>query len=242
MKPLVIAHRGASGMAPENTLKAFRLAAEQGSDGIELDFMLSLDGIVVITHDENLKRLTGHDIETRRTTLSSLKELDFGEGEKIPTLDEMFQEFSKKFLVINVEIKSTGYRTDGIEKALINVIDKHQLREKILVSSFNPLHLLRMKKLAPDIKRGYLIYERPWLAQRTFWIKGIKATSVNLSAEWCEEMRRFEKYKKLAPQTWVWTVNDEHEMKKWIDRGVNAIITNYPSRLRKILANVSTVC
>ncbi len=235
MKPLVIAHRGASGDAPENTLKAFRLAAEQKADGIELDILLSRDGIVVVTHDENLMRLTGEPILTRQAPLGVLKQLDFGEGEKIPTLDEVFEECGQKFSIINVEIKSTGYLTDGIEKKLVEVIDKHKLRNKILVSSFNPLHLLRMKRLAPDIKRGYLIYEKPWIAQLTFWLHVTQAVSVNLSAEWCENIQRFEKYKKLTSQSWVWTVNSEAEMKKWIDRGVDAIITNYPERLKNLL-------
>lgn len=238
MKPLVIAHRGASGDAPENTLKAFRLAAEQKADGIELDILLSHDGTVVVTHDENLMRLTGEPILTRQAPLSVLKQLDFGEGEKIPTLDELFEECDQKFSIINVEIKSTGTFTDGIEKALVKVIDNHQLRNKILVSSFNPLHLLRIKRLAPDIQRGYLIFEKPWIAQLTFWVYVTQAISVNLSAEWCEDIQRFEKYKKLTSQSWVWTVNDEVEMKKWIGRGVDAIITNYPERLRKILANL----
>lgn len=239
MTPLIIAHRGASGDAPENTLKAFHLAAAQGADGIELDIMLSRDGEVMVTHDENLMRLTGQPILTRQAPLSVLKQLDFGNGEKIPTLRQVFEEYGLKFSIINVEIKSTGYTTDGIEKKLIQIIRDHQLTERILVSSFNPLHLMRMKHLAPEIKRGYLIYEKPWLAQRAFWVKATGAVSVNLSAEWCEDIGRFEKYKRLTEQTWVWTVNEEKEIKKWIERGADAIITNYPEKLKKILASTN---
>lgn len=235
MTPLVIAHRGASGEAPENTLKAFRLAKDQGADGIELDVFLSKDGEMVVTHDENLKKLTGKNVWTRNLTLAELKQLDFGEGEKIPTLEEVLEQFGSAFKIINIEIKTTGFFTDGIEKAVIPLIQKFNLTEKIVLSSFNPLHLLRCKKLAPEIKRATLMFHRHWPAQRPFWTRWVEASQMNLEARWYKTPSVAKRYNKLQKPIWVWTVNEEEEMKYWIQKGVAGIITNYPGRLRSLL-------
>ncbi|MDO8518558.1 MAG: glycerophosphodiester phosphodiesterase family protein [Deltaproteobacteria bacterium] len=236
MKPLIIAHRGASREAPENTMKAFRLASEHGADGLELDVFLSADGSLVVTHDDNLRRLTGHNLETKKLTFAQLRELDFGQGEKIPLLSEVFEAFGEKFKVINVEIKSTGFLTNGVEKKLVELIRKFRLEEKIYVSSFNPLHIIRTKRLAPELKTGYLISPalKHWLARRMVFIRNSGASTINLDYHWADETR-LSGYQTLGKEIWVWTVDDPDEMKKWIARGVAAIITNYPERLKKIL-------
>lgn len=234
MKPLVIAHRGASGEAPENTFKAFKLAQEQGADGIELDVFLSQDRQIVVTHDENLKKLTGNNVWTRTLSFDQLRKLDFGEGEKIPTLEEVLEQFGPVFKVINIEIKTTGFLTDGIEQAVIQLIRKQGLTEKIVLSSFNPLHLLRCKKIAPEIRRATLMFHRHWPAQRPFWTKWAKASQINLEAKWFEIPSIAKRYQKLEKPIWVWTVNEEEEMKKWLERGIAGIITNYPARLRAV--------
>src|SRR3989338_5875450 len=122
MGMLILGHRGSSKRAPENTLRSFQYAFEEGADGIELDVFLSKDGHLVVTHDENLKTLIGINVWTRRLNLSELKKLDFGDGEKIPTLDEFFENFGQKFKIINVEIKSTGIFSDGVEKIPVDLI------------------------------------------------------------------------------------------------------------------------
>lgn len=235
-RPLVIAHRGASGEAPENTMAAFRLAHEQGADGIELDVFLSADGEIVVTHDENLEALTGQRIETQKATLADLRRLDFGKGEKIPTLREVFETFGKLFSVINVEIKSTGFFTNGVEEKLVSLIREFRLTDKIYVSSFNALHLMRMKRIAPEIKRGYLVWPEHFYSPWKIWPRLCSASTLNLPHDWATEAR-LQNYRRLGCDLWVWTVNEEEEMKRWIEKGVAAIITNHPDRLRKILEN-----
>lgn len=234
--PLIIAHRGASGDAPENTLKAFHLAHQQGADGIELDIFLSRDGELVVTHDENLKRLTGQNLKTRHLPLTELKKLDFGQGEKIPTLKEVFHQFGALFSKINVEIKSTGYFTDGIEKKLIEMIKIFKLEDRILISSFNFLHLLRMKKRAPHLNRGFLIHPPKRWARHPWLIGLCKPTSFNLPHAWCTG-KKLKEYQAKAPQIWLWTVNEERDMQFWIEKSITAIITNYPGRLKKVIEN-----
>lgn len=234
IRPLIIGHRGASGDAPENTLASFRLAAAQGADGIEFDVFQTTDKEIVVTHDENLKRITGHDVWTRRLTLKELRELDFGKGEKIPTMEEVLSEVGSLFSVLNIEIKSTGMFTDGIEQILIDRIKKYHMEEKVLVSSFNPLHILRIKRLAPFIRTGYLISPRHWTARRKIFIRHSGAVSINVDHEWLSD-RLLEVYRTMGKLIWVWTVNEEEDIKRWISKPVSAIITNYPGRLKQLL-------
>lgn len=234
MRPLVIAHRGASGEAPENTLKAFQLALDQGADGFECDVIITADGEIVVTHDENIHRITGHNLEVRRSTLKQLRKFKLKKGEMIATLHEVFLNFGNKFSTINIEIKSTGYFSDGIEKKLVDLIKYYDIQDRIIISSFNPLNIYRMKKLAPEIRRGYLLHSFHRFARRKIFIRSCNVTSLNLDHTWCTS-KRLKKYKKMGKHIWVWTVNDEKDMKKWIDKGVDAIITNYPARLRKLL-------
>lgn len=232
-KPLIIGHRGASGSAPENTLKAFQLANEQGADGIELDIFLTKDKNLVVTHDENLERLTGTPVLTRQLTLKALRTLDFGEGEKIPTLAEVFDAFKNKFRVINVEIKSTGWFSDGIEGHLVRLVEKFGIAEQILVSSFNPLHIYRMKNLAPAIKRGYLLAPENRLAHFNSFIKACNVTSINCDQKWLTT-KQLHKFKEQGKDIWLWTVNEEKDMEKWQTQPIAAVITNYPAKLKQL--------
>lgn len=234
--PLIIGHRGASGSAPENTLKAFQLAYTQGADGIELDIFLTKDKNLVVTHDENLERLTGTPVLTRQLTLKALRTLDFGEGEKIPTLAEVFDAFKNKFQIINVEIKSTGWFSDGIEGHLVRLVEKFGMAEQILVSSFNPLHVYRMKNLAPAIKRGYLLAPENHLVHFNSLIKACNVTSINCDHQWLTK-KQLHKFKEQGKDIWLWTVNEEEDMKKWQTQHIAAIITNYPAKLKHIYSN-----
>lgn len=159
-KPLVIAHRGASDSCPENTLKAFQKAVDQGADGIELDIYLTRDRKIVVIHDEHVTNKDNKPLLVRKSTLEELQKVDAGEGEKIPTLREIFENFENRFSIINVEIKSTGYFTDGIEKELLSLIHTYHLQERIFVSSFNPLHLYRLKKTGTRNQKGLSRFSR----------------------------------------------------------------------------------
>ncbi len=234
--PLVIAHRGASGEAPENTMKAFELAFLQEADGLKMDIYLTTDKKVVVTHDEHTQRMTGVKRIVRQSSSTQLKELDFGEGEKIPLLDEVLGTYKDKFKVFNIEIKSTGPFTDGIEDALIHLIERHQIWDKIYVSSFNPLHLFRLERKAPRLKTGYLISPVHFWNKRSFLIRLSHATSINLDHAWCNE-KRLEKYRNFGKDIWLWTVNRERAMVEWINKDVAAIITNYPARLKALRDN-----
>lgn len=229
-KPLVIAHRGASAYEPENTMRSFELARRMGADGIELDIFRSRDGKIVVTHDENLKRLTGADLITRKTTLADLRGLDFGKGERIPLLDEVLEEFGKSFAAINVEIKSTGLGTDGIEEALVKTLERHKLKHTLWISSFNPFNLLRLKRLDSSLNTGYLVDPQSLITRWTQWPRLIGSQSANLENQWANP-DRVARYRALGFKIWVWTVNSRADMQRWITAGADAIITNHPDEL-----------
>ena len=149
-RPAIFAHRGASAHAPENTLAAFKTALEQGADAIELDAKLSSDGIVVAIHDESVNRTTGAPGLVSQTSLAGLRALDAGSflsdkfcGEKIPTLEEVFEAVGQRTF-INVEL--TNYKTpdDHLIESVCMLVRKFRMQERVLFSSFLPsnLHLV----------------------------------------------------------------------------------------------------
>src|SRR3954465_9330714 len=159
-RPLIYAHRGASADAPENTLAAFRLALEQGADGIELDAQRCASGEVVVVHDESLLRTTGHAALVTRTPWSTLRALDAGawkaerfRGERVPLLAEVLAAFP---LLVNVELKCERSDDRGLTAEVVRIVREGGAEERVLLSSFNPLCLLRARTLAPRIPRALL--------------------------------------------------------------------------------------
>jgi len=234
-KPLIIAHRGASGLEPENTMLAFEKAVALGADGIELDVFLTADNKVVVTHDRKTTRITGKKSDVCKSTFKDLRKLDFGKKEKIPLLSEVLDAFADKLAVINVEIKSMGVRNNGIEQHVTDVLRNYNL-DKFVVSSFNPIHLYRMRKILPEVRYGYLVCrEQIKLVRNRFAVVTFGPDTLNLDQNLYKEKRHRVFFKLKYPQ-WVWTVNTLDQMSFWSKRpNIEALITNYPDKLRKIL-------
>ena len=132
----IFAHRGASGYAPENTLEAFRLAMEQGADGIELDVHLTKDGEVVVIHDETLDRTSDGQGKVRDYTLEELKKFSFHnhiekyKGVQIPTLKEVLDLVENSSMKVNIELKTGIYWYEGIEEKTMEIVKNKKTREK----------------------------------------------------------------------------------------------------------------
>ena len=149
--PLIIAHRGSSKIAPENTLKAFQKAIDLKADLIEFDLHQSKDQELVITHDPNTKRITGNDNFVEDLTLSELRDLDFGEGEKIPTLQEAVNLCKGKIgLIIEVISKNMG-------KKIVQVLQDSKVINTTIISSFNFKELQKIQNLEPRLKYASII-------------------------------------------------------------------------------------
>jgi glycerophosphoryl diester phosphodiesterase len=229
-RPLIVAHRGASAYAPENTLAAFERAAELGADGIELDVQLSKDGRLVIIHDFDTARTTNGQGKVSDLTLAELQSFDAGEGQKIPTLDELFEMLGPR-LLYNIEIKYFGWRDRGVETAVADRIAAYQLENHVLVSSFNPLAVRRARRQLPQSVPVALL-RGTGLLKYGYWLADGEADHPHYSLV---DEAYMVWAKKRGYRTNVWTVDDPAEAQRLARLGVNGIITNKPDLLRESL-------
>lgn len=237
---LNIAHRGFSGRFPENTMLAFQEAEKAGCDGIELDVHLTSDGVPVIIHDENIRRTTDGEGPVCSFTAAGLHAFNASaawKGERpcthIPTLEEYFEWVKDTRLFTNIELKNSVIDYPGLEEKAIALIRRYSLEERILFSSFNHYSILRCKRMAPEIRCG-LLYSC-WLANPGAYAKSVGAECLHphfssLIPEALAEIRS------QKVQVNAWTVNEETDMRRLIDEGIEGIITNFPDRLKTLLS------
>jgi glycerophosphoryl diester phosphodiesterase len=232
-RPIIIAHRGDKAHAPENTLAAFRLAAEKGADAIEFDVKLSADAQVIVLHDQTVERTTNGTGNVSGLPLAALRELDAGtwfyeqfRGEKIPTLEEVFETVGKR-LLMNVELTNYATPNDGLVPRVVDLVKKHALQERILFSSFLPRNLRKARMLLPGVSRGLLampgilgVWARSFGWQGDFFALHPNLRDVNSSLT-----RRVHA---AGKRLHVWTVNLAEDLERMIDLGVDAIFTDDP--------------
>ena len=236
--PLIIAHRGAKGEAPENTMAAFELALQQGCDAFELDIHLSKDGEMMVIHDDTVSRTTSGNGFVKDMTKEELQQLDAGswfdssyQGESIPTLREVF-ELAPANLMINVEIK--GGISEGVEEKLLALLEEYDMYNQVVVSSFHFDSLRTLERLNSNVKTGLLYsqnFARPELLPDA---AGVNAFSLHPYFISLEE-NDFSLVQKEGLQMYAWTVNEECAMNKLMEKGIDGIITDYPGRLRKLM-------
>ena len=230
---LVIAHRGASGHAPENTLAAFRKAVALGATFIETDLQLSRDAHFVAIHDGTVNRTTNGKGSVHDLTLAELRNLDAGSwfgsgfsGERIPTLEEILQ-FSKKHdVVFYLELKPSG--SWGGEHALIGALRESGEIARAAVISFDPALVLNVRKIEPTVMTGLLYdgqLQKPVekaleIGARQLAVRGDLVTPALL-----------EQARKRDLQVVCWTVNHPAHMRLLIEAGVAGIMSDYPDRL-----------
>lgn len=248
--PLILAHRGASAYAPENTIAAFRLAHELGADGIELDVQLTRDKIPVVIHDKTVDRTTNGTGRVCDLTIAEFARLDAGtwktedyRGEPVPTLAQVFDGLADwlrpvgrvRPCLINVELKTEYFFTDGLEQNVLNVIARYGLQDRILLSSFSPLSLRRARSINRDVPRGLLYDSTMHLYLRRAWLRfwadpqamHPEVTMIDGAyMQWAQQ-------KKLQVNTW--TVDDPDLARHLTELGVHAIITNKPDVIRDAL-------
>ena len=155
--PVLLAHRGASARAPENTMIAFNLAVSQGAPAIELDVQLSADDKVVVFHDCTASRTTDGSGKISQHTLDYIKSLHAGAAfgtafpdAKVPTLDEVFNELDQN-VYLNIELKNLSSPFDSLPNKVAKIIQNHQAKNRVLISSFNPIALTRMLRHLPSV-------------------------------------------------------------------------------------------
>lgn len=212
------AHRGFSGVAPENTLAAIRLAMNLPDvDWIEIDVQLSRDGVPVLIHDFTLGRTTDGRGAVRERTLAELKRLDAGRwksmrfaGERIPTLAEVLDEVRGR-LKVNIELKTTAQTYHGLAAAAAAVVQARGMEDEVRFTSFEPAALLEARDAAPDIRRGLIIDSRPADLERRLELGGCTLLSIAHGKVDREFVRR---QIERGVDVMVWTVDPIRRMRE----------------------------
>ena len=230
----ITAHRGSSREAPENTMAAMTKAVDDLADFVEIDVQETKDGVVVLGHDASLKRVSGINRPINFYTFEELQQLDVGkwfspdyEGEKIPSLEEVM-EYCKGRVSINIEIKDLGIGSMLPDK-VVELIQKHQMREQCVVTSVRFSYLSRIKELDPEIRTGYIIS-----AAYGDYYSSDMIDFISLRSSFVSE-RLVEAAHERGKAVHAWTVNSKSEMERMKMLGVDNIITDYPVLAREIV-------
>lgn len=232
--PTIFAHRGASAYAPENTLAAFELAIKQEANAIELDAKLTADGEVVVFHDQSVERTTGSRGRVRELTLAEIRKLDAGShfdvsfrGEPIPSLGDVFEAVGKK-IFINIELTNYASINDSLPEKVAALVNKYDLADWVMFSSFNPIALWRIRRLLPQIPTGLLALQgRNGVLARSFLghLLGYEALHPHL-----EDVTKdlVSKTHHRGCRMYVYTVNHADDMRRLISLGVDGFFTDDP--------------
>lgn len=228
MKTKIIGHRGGAVGYPENTLAAFKKAVELGADGVEFDVQLTKDEEVVVIHDELIDRtMTGSGL-LKDYTLKELKEMSAGEfynadfkDEKIPTLTEVL-EVVKGLEIINIELKNY-LPYPGLEEKVLKLVDQFELRDQVIISSFNHYSLQKVKKLQPEIKTGALLMSKMINPSDYAFKRGFDALHLQFLTA---DRKIIKKSHFMGVQVNVYTVNFPDAVEELLKNEIDMIITD----------------
>lgn len=251
--PLVIAHQGGDGLRPGDTLAAFEHAAALGVDVLEMDAHLTKDGHVVIMHDETVDRTTDGSGYIKEMTLADLKQLDAGydwspddgktypfrgQGIRVPTLEEVFQAFPG--IPMNIEIKQAE---PGMHAQLCALIRQYGRQESVLVASFHTQAMLSFRQDCPEVATSMPEDEvRPFVYLNLGFLGSFyrpKANAIQVPEESSGITIITPRFIRASHgrglRVEAWTINEKDDMRRFIQMGIDGIITDYPDRLIEVL-------
>ena len=245
-RPLILAHRGACYAAPENTMAAFRLAAEMGADGLELDAQLCKDGEAVVIHDFTVDRTTDGRGRVKDFTLAELQALDAGgwyaaqfAGQRVPTLAQVLHELGPR-LTLNIELKTVTLRSDGLEAEVVRLVEDTGLVYRVIVSSYNPVALWRVRRLNPYVSTGILYAPDLPRYLRDRWLQPlVRPAALHPRWDMLNEQTVAAAHRqglKVIP----WTCDKPDAMWRLVGWEVDAIITGRPDLLYDLLHSPAT--
>ncbi|ASB91451.1 glycerophosphodiester phosphodiesterase [Bacillus sonorensis] len=252
---LNVAHRGASGHAPEHTLLAYKLGQRMKGDYIEIDLQMTKDGRLIAMHDETLDRTTNGTGLVKDHTLKEIKQLDAGSwfnekypelakkeyvGLKVPTLEEVIQTFGKNARYY-IETKSPEVYPQ-MEEKLLNTLNKYKLTgpnvhsNKVIIQSFSPESLNIIHQLNPAIPLVQLLWYDGPASITDDELKAYKTYSVGLGMNFDQiDQAYVQKVRKAGLLIHPYTVNEKEDMRRLLDWGVTGMFTNFPDRLQQVL-------
>ena len=235
--PMIMAHRGFSEMAPENTIPAFQMCIDEDFSAAELDVQMLKDGTIIVMHDDNLKRTTGIDKNVWEVTYDEIKDLDNGsffderyEGTRIPTLDEVIKlaGSGKDKLYLNIEIKRNGH-DDGIAEKVIQIIEDNNYMNNCDITSQDYSTLEEVRALNPYVLTAYTS------VIGIGDIETLEAADIISIQETFATYENIERIHRAGKRVFVWTINELDTMEKLVNLNVDAILTNNPTLCKAVI-------
>jgi glycerophosphoryl diester phosphodiesterase len=250
--PLIIAHRGASAVAPENSLAAFRAAIEAGADGIEFDVRIAKDGVPIVFHDSTLKRMTRREGRTSNFTSDELAELNLGawfnakfpkkadenfNGERVPTLEKLLAFLRGYRGRLYLEMKGSPAETSTLAEAVAAIIKQSEFLPQLIVKSFKLEAVGKIKTLLPETATAALFAPKILtvlrkqsrvIEQARLFRADELSLHYSLATEKLVRQAKFEGF-----PTTIWTADHPIWLRRAMEIGIHAIITNNPARLLK---------
>jgi len=235
----VTAHRGASGLAPENTIASVKKAIELKADYSEIDVQEISDGSIILFHDTSLNRTTGNNGNIWSQTLQTLSQMEAGAwfsdkftGEKIPLLEEII-DLANEAIKLNIELKMNG-NEKLLAKKVVKIVHNKKFIDRCIITSFDFNEVNKVREIDRNIKIGYIFKNIP--EDIDVFAADCEILSVSRKIVDKEFVNKAKLHNK---EIHVWTVNNPEEMEKLINLGVDNIITNRPDILRSILKKLN---
>ena len=235
--PMIMAHRGFSAEAPENTMPAFQKCIDEDFSAAELDVQMLKDGTIIVMHDDNLKRTTGLDKDVWEVTYDEIKNLDNGsffssdfEGTTIPTLDEVIKlaGSGKDKLYLNIEIKRNGH-DDGIAEKVIKIIEDNNYMNNCDITSQDYSTLEEVRAINPYVLTAYTS------VIGIGDIETLEAADIISIQETFATYENIERIHRAGKRVFVWTINEMETMEKLVNLNVDAILTNNPTLCKAVI-------
>ena len=235
--PMIMAHRGYSAKAPENTLPAFKMCMDEGFSAAELDVQMLGDGTIIVMHDDNLKRTTGLNKNVWEVTYDEIKDLDNGaffdkafEGTRIPTLDEVLKLAGSgdTKLYLNIEIKRNGH-DEGITQKVVDIILENNYLNNCDITSQDYSTLEEVRKINPYVLTAYTS------VVGMGDLESLDAADIISIQETFATFENVERLHRAGKRVFVWTVNEKETMKKLVSLNVDAILTNDPALCKEVI-------
>lgn len=259
-RPLIFAHRGFGVHAPDNSLYAVQRALEAGMDGVDVDAQLTRDGEIVIFHDLSVDRLTSDTGRVRDKSLKEMVALDLGpkhdraiRGAPVRTFED-FVRTVKGHGLLMVELKVTGMKPTGMEQRAVEIIRKHGAHQSVILSSFNPLVLYRVKRIDPQVRTALIFMDTNWNPELIAEIK--PSDRVDLPWALRQEFIRRALRKIIRPDllsinyqvdeavidrliakgwpVFIWTPDDEPDIRHALAKRPYGVISDQPVRAKRI--------
>ena len=238
----IIAHRGYSGLYPENTMLSFQKAVEAGCDEIELDVQSTKDNVLVIIHDESIKRTTDGEGLVRKYTFEELRKFNAAELQKkefdflpIPSFEEYLAWIKTTNVTTNIELKNSKFYYTNLEKKVIDLLTSYEMLDRVMFSSFNHLSMAKCKQLAPEVPCGILTEREIGNAGYYAKSNGMECYHPDITKLTTTVVNNCKKHSILIN---AWTVNDMGDLKKLYDWGLSGAITNYPDVCKAFIEKI----